>query len=133
MSQTKKCPELSDDIHPAFAGEQWNETIRASTSIKHERDIDGCITLFTFHRPTSSDFFFVYGLLNEIGPGIPRDIQSKIFDPFFTTKELGKGTGLGLSTTYGIVTEKHKGAISVESQPGCTRFIVELPVERIPQ
>jgi len=62
------------------------------------------------------------------GPGIPSDIVSRIFDPFFTTKEPGKGTGLGLSTSFGIITEKHNGKISVESKPGCTRFMIKLPV-----
>jgi signal transduction histidine kinase len=66
--------------------------------------------------------------IQDNGPGIPKEFQSRIFDPFFTTKELGKGTGLGLSTTYGIVTEKHHGSIRVESEPGKTRFIVVLPV-----
>jgi signal transduction histidine kinase len=66
--------------------------------------------------------------IRDNGPGIPKEIQSRIFDPFFTTKEPGKGTGLGLSTSYGIITEKHKGKLSVESKPGDTRFIVILPV-----
>jgi signal transduction histidine kinase len=63
------------------------------------------------------------------GPGIPAEIQSKIFEPFFTTKAPGKGTGLGLSTSYSIITDKHKGAISVESRPGFTRFTVRLPLD----
>ena len=67
--------------------------------------------------------------IEDNGPGIPQAIQSRVFDPFFTTKEPGKGTGLGLSTTYGIVTEKHKGSISVHSHPGMTRFTVKLPVK----
>ena len=66
--------------------------------------------------------------IEDNGPGIPEEIQSRIFDPFFTTKEPGKGTGLGLSTSYGIITEKHKGKISVESKPGKTKFAVRLPV-----
>jgi len=63
------------------------------------------------------------------GPGIPNEIQSRIFDPFFTTKEPGKGTGLGLSTSYNIIVEKHKGKISVNSQPGKTCFSVVLPIQ----
>ena len=31
--------------------------------------------------------------MNDDGPGVPDDVQTKIFDPFFTTKEVGKGTG----------------------------------------
>jgi signal transduction histidine kinase len=69
--------------------------------------------------------------IEDNGPGIPKEIQSRIFDPFFTTKEPGKGTGLGLATTYGIITEKHRGKISVESHPGMTKFTVKLPIEKL--
>jgi signal transduction histidine kinase len=65
--------------------------------------------------------------IEDDGPGIPEAAKAQIFDPFFTTKEPGKGTGLGLSTSYSIVTEKHRGRISVESRPGLTRFTVCLP------
>jgi signal transduction histidine kinase len=67
--------------------------------------------------------------IEDDGPGIPEAVQVRIFDPFFTTKEPGRGTGLGLSTSYSIVTEKHRGRIWVESQPGLTRFTVSLPLE----
>jgi signal transduction histidine kinase len=67
--------------------------------------------------------------IEDDGPGIPAENLPRIFDPFFTTKAPGKGAGLGLSTSYGIVTEKHKGELQVESRPGCTRFTVKLPIE----
>jgi signal transduction histidine kinase len=68
--------------------------------------------------------------IEDNGTGIPAEIQNRIFDPFFTTKEPGKGTGLGLSTSYGIITEKHHGKISVQSVKGMTRFTIELPIEQ---
>ncbi len=66
--------------------------------------------------------------INDDGPGIPEEVQSKIFDPFFTTKEVGQGTGLGLTVAYAIVQE-HGGRIRLESKPrrGAS-FFVELPV-----
>jgi signal transduction histidine kinase len=67
--------------------------------------------------------------IEDDGPGIPETVRARIFDPFFTTKEPGRGTGLGLSTSYSIVTEKHRGRISVESHPGLTRFTVSLPLK----
>lgn len=67
--------------------------------------------------------------ISDTGPGISPEILPCIFDPFFTTKEPGKGTGLGLSTSYGIITEKHKGTFSVRSVPGETCFIVKLPIQ----
>lgn len=65
--------------------------------------------------------------IEDDGPGIPDEIQSRIFNPFFTTKPLGKGTGLGLNISYNIV-HKHRGDIHVESRPGKTIFQVILPI-----
>jgi signal transduction histidine kinase len=64
--------------------------------------------------------------IEDNGPGIPPEAQSKLFDPFFTTKGPGKGTGLGLNISYNIVVEKHRGDISARSVPGCTVFQVRL-------
>ncbi len=67
--------------------------------------------------------------VEDDGPGIPPEHQLKIFDPFFTTKPVGEGTGLGLSISYEIIVRKHKGSLTVQSEPGkgaCLR--IELPV-----
>ncbi|MGW8265974.1 MAG: ATP-binding protein [Longimicrobiales bacterium] len=66
--------------------------------------------------------------IEDDGPGIPPEIQTRVFDAFFTTKPPGRGTGLGLNTSYRIVVQKHGGAIRVDSRPGSTRFTVELPL-----
>ena len=66
--------------------------------------------------------------VNDDGPGVPEEVQSKIFDPFFTTKAVGKGTGLGLTVAYAIAQE-HGGRIRVASHPaGGASFFLELPV-----
>jgi len=67
--------------------------------------------------------------IEDNGPGIPEDIQHRIFDSFFTTKEPGKGTGLGLDISYNIVVHKHRGNITVLSEPGRTCFQITLPIE----
>ena len=66
--------------------------------------------------------------IEDNGPGIPQEIQSKIFDPFFTTKAPGHGTGLGLDISYNIIVYKHRGDIKVTSEPGKTCFQVWLPL-----
>lgn len=63
------------------------------------------------------------------GCGIDNEIIGKIFNPFFTTKPVGAGTGLGLSITYKIITDLHKGSISVESEPNIgTTFKITIPI-----
>ena len=64
----------------------------------------------------------------DSGKGIPLEIQSRIYEPFFTTKTVGKGSGLGLDVVRRIVENRHRGAISLESEPGRTCFVVCLPV-----
>jgi PAS domain S-box-containing protein len=66
--------------------------------------------------------------IEDNGPGIPEEIQSKIFDPFFTTKPPGQGTGLGLNISRNLIVQKHKGRIEVTSERGITRFTVKLPI-----
>lgn len=64
------------------------------------------------------------------GAGIAPENQQKIFDNFFTTKPRGVGTGLGLAISYQIITEKHSGEISFESQLGeGTEFLIRLPTD----
>ncbi|WP_375511557.1 sensor histidine kinase [uncultured Nostoc sp.] len=58
-----------------------------------------------------------------------QSVKQKIFDHLFTTKGVGKGTGLGLAIARQIVTEKHGGAIKVDSRPGeGTEFVIYLPM-----
>lgn len=69
----------------------------------------------------------VFIIVQDNGPGIPRNILDKIFQPFFTTKPTGQGTGLGLSLSYDIV-KAHGGELKVETKEGeGSTFIIELP------
>jgi PAS domain S-box-containing protein len=70
--------------------------------------------------------------IEDSGPGIPEEIQSKIFDPFFTTKGAGQGTGLGLNISRNLIVQKHHGEMSVKSEPGSTCFAVRLPIDLKP-
>ena len=61
-------------------------------------------------------------IVEDTGPGVPKELMNQIFDPLFTTKQLG--TGLGLSICKNIV-EQHGGNISLKNDP--TTFMVRLP------
>ena len=87
-------------------------------------DGGGVITIRT--RPEGKQ---VVVEIEDNGPGIPPEIQSKIFDSFFTTKPPGQGTGLGLDISYKIVVERHRGDVKLDSEPGRTTFQVWLPVD----
>ena len=65
----------------------------------------------------------------DTGPGIPPELQERIFEPFFTTKPPGQGLGLGLDNAMRIV-RKHRGHLSVKSEPGSTCFRVRLPLNQ---
>jgi len=66
----------------------------------------------------------------DAGPGIPPELQERIFEPFFTTKAPGQGLGLGLDHAMRIV-RKHRGHMSVRSEPGSTCFRVRLPLDQL--
>lgn len=66
------------------------------------------------------------------GIGMKEETKKRIFEPFFTTKSVGTGTGLGLSVSYYIITNNHKGSITVDSKPGVgTEFTIMLPLDNI--
>jgi signal transduction histidine kinase len=66
----------------------------------------------------------------DTGPGIPPELRDRIFEPFFTTKPPGQGLGLGLDNAMRIV-RKHRGHLSVHSDPGMTCFRVRLPLSQL--
>lgn len=71
--------------------------------------------------------------VEDNGPGMSDEVKKHMFEPFYTTKEVGKGTGLGLSVSYFIITEHHKGKITVESSIGKgTIFRIALPLPETP-
>ncbi|MFT4167160.1 MAG: HAMP domain-containing sensor histidine kinase [Microlunatus sp.] len=70
------------------------------------------------------------------GPGIPPDMLDRVFERFTRADSSrartagsapGGSTGLGLAIVTAVV-EAHHGTVSVQSQPGDTRFVVSLPL-----
>jgi len=102
----------------------WTNLIdNAADAITESGAESGTITLRTF-----ADNGTVHVDVEDNGSGIEAADVDRIFDAFFTTKPPGSGTGLGLDISYSIIVHKHRGAITVDSEPGRTVFKVELPV-----
>jgi signal transduction histidine kinase len=64
----------------------------------------------------------------DTGCGMPPHVAARAFEPFFTTKNPAENTGLGLDIAHRIITERHRGAIDIDSQPGHTILRVQIPV-----
>jgi two-component system phosphate regulon sensor histidine kinase PhoR len=76
-------------------------------------------------------------IVTDNGIGIAPEYKDKVFDKFFRIPHgdthNAKGYGLGLSYVAHVV-QKHKGNITVESQPGAgTRFIITFPKTPTPK
>jgi signal transduction histidine kinase len=106
--------------YPDELTQVWSNLISNAIAAMNEQ---GTLSIEVFERDK--------GIVVEIadsGSGIPQEIQAKIFEPFFTTKPMGEGSGLGLDIVRKIV-EKHRGKVTVSSQPGHTKFSVWLPTQ----
>ncbi len=64
--------------------------------------------------------------IEDDGPGIPEELMDRIFFPMVSGRS--GGTGLGLAIAQELVNQ-HQGLIECESRPGCTLFLVYLPLE----
>ncbi len=65
----------------------------------------------------------------DTGEGLPAEHTAHVFDRFYkveASRAGGGGSGLGLSIVKAIA-ERHGGSVSVESRPGRTAFMVDLP------
>ncbi|MBU0961621.1 MAG: hypothetical protein KKD01_12125 [Proteobacteria bacterium] len=115
---------LADEMGQVFlnllvnAGHSIAERIGENSGMKK-----GCITIRTSRKDG-----WVEVRIRDNGMGIEENARDKLFDPFFTTKEVGKGTGQGLSIAHDVITKKHDGTITFETEVGKgTTFIVRLP------
>jgi signal transduction histidine kinase len=66
-------------------------------------------------------------VVEDDGPGIPKDVLPDIFDAFVSSRLDAKGTGLGLTVAQGIV-QQHGGSIHANNrEKGGARLEVVLP------
>ena len=79
---------------------------------------------------TRRDGEFAVITIADTGAGIPADVRERIFEPFFTTKGVGRGTGQGLAISRSVIMEKHRGALTFDSEVGKgTTFVIRLPID----
>lgn len=78
-----------------------------------------------FFRPVNNELRIS---VQDSGPGVPKELQSKIMEPFYTTRS--QGTGLGLAVVQ-MVCRAHDGRLELISEEGdgaC--FTMCIPLER---
>ncbi|MFO1431979.1 MAG: nitrogen fixation negative regulator NifL [Candidatus Competibacteraceae bacterium] len=68
-------------------------------------------------------------LIEDTGPGVPKELHWKIFEPFYTSKPAGDRTGIGLALAQEVVNEQ-RGMIGIDPEytDGC-RVRVLLPLD----
>lgn len=65
-------------------------------------------------------------VVEDDGPGVPKERQSEVFVPYFTTR--AEGTGLGLAIVRKIALD-HDGDVGCDDRPGGgARFTLTLPL-----
>ena len=65
--------------------------------------------------------------VQDTGPGVPSEKKATLFEPYVRADSNQPGIGLGLATVKRLA-EAHRGAVGVESAPGCgSTFWFELP------
>ena len=90
-------------------------------------------TIRLWTRPVAAGLGLPAGVLfgvNDEGPGIPKDEQSRLFEKFTRLPNIqGRRTGTGLGLAFcRLVVEAHGGQIILESAPGQgSTFVVRLP------
>jgi two-component system, OmpR family, sensor kinase len=69
--------------------------------------------------------------VTDDGPGIPDELRPDLFERFVrgdsSRSHTAGSTGLGLSIVAAVITAHH-GTVTVDSQPGRTRFAITLPL-----
>lgn len=69
--------------------------------------------------------------IQDNGPGIPPEVESRLFDAFVTSKEQGKGTGLGLWVTRSLLKKAGGGIVMRNREGGGAEAVMILPLAEV--
>ncbi|WP_432484368.1 sensor histidine kinase [Kineococcus esterisolvens] len=125
--------EYADDVpqvlgHAGELTQVWTNLLdNALDALAPVPEHRGTVTLRVRGEGTAHGRAVVVEVADD-GPGVPADVLPRVFDPFVTTKGVGEGTGLGLDIAWRVVVQRHRGELTVTSEPGRTVFRVCLPV-----
>jgi signal transduction histidine kinase len=86
---------------------EWAMEVLVKNAVDALAGRGGTITLTTTPRPEGGARI----LVEDDGPGVPREHRAHIFDPGFSTKK--SGWGIGLSLARRIVEENHGGTLKL--------------------
>ncbi|MBC7470744.1 MAG: PAS domain-containing sensor histidine kinase, partial [Ramlibacter sp.] len=71
-------------------------------------------------------------VVSDRGAGVPEGFRKRVFERFAqadgSDRRQKGGTGLGLNICRSII-QAHQGRIDFRSEPGCTEFFFELPLD----
>tara|TARA_B110000305_G_scaffold13224_2_gene12419 strand:- start:773 stop:3403 length:2631 start_codon:yes stop_codon:yes gene_type:complete len=96
----------------------WSNLIKnALESMEDQSD-----KVLKVYSEVTSEYYSI--ILENNGPEISSDLQTKIFNKFFTTKGKRNGSGLGLSIVKNVL-EEHRGKINIISDAHSTKFIIK--------
>lgn len=128
LQHTQYTLQLSDDLEEIYLGDQQKieHVIHnlLSNAFKYTPK-GGKITLKVYPgKPTG-----IIIQVEDNGPGISPEVQSRIFERYYQAESSVSGMGLGLSIVQDYVAAMN-GQVSLESKPGeGTAFLIALPLQ----
>ncbi|MDR2464169.1 MAG: HAMP domain-containing protein [Holosporales bacterium] len=136
FSQKQACPEIDFVIeasHPCVVFPCDNQQIyralvnllqNATNAINESNANHKGIVVVYVHQ----DVDHLLLVVEDNGPGFPKEHRDRLFEPYYTTRE--KGTGLGMAIVLRIITD-HFGSMELSDAIGHTGARVEIRLPKL--
>lgn len=74
---------------------------------------------------------YIHIIIEDNGPGIPKECLSRVIEPFFSTKKKKQNFGLGLTYCYNVM-QQHGGRMDIFSEEGKgTKTVLVFPKVKV--